>query len=112
VALSSSLHASAMKSASPSRSCGYTIEFLGELFDADKVTQFVQRLKPLQDDLGHANDVRMANELMANLQASVDAAGVARAAGIVLGWHDRGLADHDRKLRKRVRRLRQAQPFW
>jgi triphosphatase len=90
----------------------YTIEVLGELFDAVEVARFVDRLKPLQDDLGHANDVRVADELVANLQPSVDAAGVARTAGIVLGWHDRGLADQDRKLRKHVRRLRRAQRFW
>jgi CHAD domain-containing protein len=90
----------------------YTIEFLGELFDADRVAQFLQYLKPLQDDLGHTNDVRVANELLATLQVSGDVAGIARAAGIVIGWHDRGLADHDHKLRKRVRRLRHAQPFW
>jgi triphosphatase len=90
----------------------YTIEFLGELFDAGRVAQFLHCLKPLQDDLGHANDVRVANELMAGLHVSGDVAGIARAAGIVIGWHDRGLADHDCKLRKRVRRLRHAQPFW
>jgi CHAD domain-containing protein len=90
----------------------YTIEFFGELFDGNKVAQFLQYLKPLQDDLGHTNDVRVANELLATLQVAGDVAGIARAAGIVIGWHDRGLADHDRKLRKRVRKLRHAQPFW
>jgi len=90
----------------------YTIEFFGELFDANKVAQFLQYLKPLQDDLGHTNDVRVANELLATLQVAGDVAGIARAAGIVIGWHDRGLADHDRKLRRRVRKLRHAQPFW
>src|SRR6266853_1278464 len=87
----------------------YTIEFFGELFDGNKVAQFLQYLKPLQDDLGHTNDVRVANELLATLQVSGDVAGIARAAGIVIGWHDRGLADHDRKLRRRVRKWRHAQ---
>jgi CHAD domain-containing protein len=90
----------------------YTIEFLEDLFDTDKVAKFVGRLKPLQDDLGYENDVRVANELLANLPNSDDAAAIARATGVVLGWHDRGLADHDRKLRKRVRRYRQSRPFW
>jgi triphosphatase len=90
----------------------YTIEFLEDLFDADKVAKFVGRLKPLQDDLGYENDVRVANELLADLPNSDDAAAIARATGVVLGWHDRGLADHDRKLRKRVRRFRQERPFW
>jgi hypothetical protein len=33
-------------------------------------------------------------------------------AGIVLGWHDRGLADRERELRKEVHRFRAAEPFW
>jgi triphosphatase len=90
----------------------YTIEFLKDLFDSDQVAHFVQRLRPLQDDAGYANDVRVAHELLTDLQVSRGPVPVARAAGIVLGWHDRGLADLDRKLRKHVRRLRQLRPFW
>jgi len=88
----------------------YTIEVFEDLFDSHSVAKFTRRLKPLQDDLGYINDVRVANELLADLQTSNS--GIARAAGIVLGWHDRGLADTDRKLRKRVRRFREARPFW
>jgi CHAD domain-containing protein len=88
----------------------YTIEVFKDLFDGDEVLEFVKLLKPLQDDLGYANDVRVANGLLADLRPS-DAA-VARAAGIVLGWHERGLADHDRKLAKHVRRLLKTRPFW
>ena len=88
----------------------YTIEGFKDLFDSQKVAEFTRLLKPLQDNLGYMNDVRVANELMADLQRSN--AAIARAAGIVLGWHDRGLADTDRKLRKHVRRFREARPFW
>ena len=88
----------------------YTIEVFKDLFDSQKVAEFVRLLKPLQDDLGYINDVRVANELLINLQTSN--AGIARAAGIVLGWHDRGLAGTDRKLRKHVRRFRATRPFW
>jgi len=90
----------------------YTIEFLQDLFDNNHVAGFVQRLKPLQDDVGYANDVRVAHELLTDLQVSRDAVPVARAAGVVLGWHDRGLADLDRKLRTHIGRLRQLRPFW
>src|SRR6516162_1072691 len=90
----------------------YTIEFLKDLFDSNHVASFVQGLKPLQDDAGYANDVRVAHELLTDLQLSRDAVPVARAAGVVLGWHDRGLTDLDLKLRKHVRRLRQLRPFW
>ena len=88
----------------------YAIEVFKDLFDGAEVLEFVKLLKPLQDDLGYANDVRVANELLTDLQISN--AAIARAAGIVLGWHDRGLADTDRKLRKHVRRFREARPFW
>jgi CHAD domain-containing protein len=89
----------------------YTIEFFRDLFDNNQVSEFVGRLKPLQDDMGYANDVRVAHELMANLQISDDV-DLARAGGVVLGWHNRGLTDLDRTLRKHVRRFRRAQPFW
>ena len=88
----------------------YTTEVFKDLFDNQEVAEFVHLLKPLQDDLGYINDVRVANELLTDLQISN--AAIARAAGIVLGWHDRGLADTDRKLRKHVRRFREARPFW
>jgi CHAD domain-containing protein len=90
----------------------YTIEFLKDLFDSDQVAKFVKRLKPLQDDLGRANDIKVAHELLANLRVSKDAREIARAAGFVLGWHDHGLADLVRRLGKHVRRLRQLSPFW
>ncbi|MBV8653118.1 MAG: CYTH and CHAD domain-containing protein [Alphaproteobacteria bacterium] len=90
----------------------YTIEFLASLFDDDAVAAFLKQLKPLQDDLGHTNDVRVARDLLAELrEANADAA-LDRAGGIVLGWHDRGLADNEPRIRKHVRQLRRAKPFW
>jgi hypothetical protein len=50
--------------------------------------------------------------LLAGLRLSEDPAVIGRAAGVVLGWHDRGLADHERKLVKHVRRFRHAHSFW
>jgi triphosphatase len=88
----------------------YTIEVFKDLFERENVEKFIRLLKPLQDDLGYANDVRVANQLLADLQISDPA--IARAAGVVLGWHDRGLADTDRKLHKHMRRFRGARPFW
>src|SRR5262249_3503318 len=90
----------------------YTIEFLKDLFDGDRVTDFVQRLKPLQDDLGYANDVRVATKLLSDLKVPDEALTMARTAAVVLGWHDHTLAGLDRKLRNHVLRVRQARPFW
>jgi inorganic triphosphatase YgiF len=90
----------------------YTIDLLESLFPKDEVARFVRLLKPLQDELGRANDVRVAGELVAELRGSGDGAVIDRAAGIVLGWHDRGLVDDRRKLLKQVKNLRRARPFW
>jgi triphosphatase len=90
----------------------YTIEFLASLFDNEEVGAFLKQLKPLQDDLGHTNDVRVARDLLAELRHGDTDAALDRAGGIVLGWHDRGLADSEPAIREHVKRLRHAKPFW
>jgi inorganic triphosphatase YgiF len=90
----------------------YATDLLGSLFEDDEVGGFVRRLKPLQDELGHVNDVRTAGDLAGELSRPADGPGVERAAGIVLGWHERGLFEHEQKLRKKLRRFKKAQPFW
>jgi CHAD domain-containing protein len=92
----------------------YTIELLGRLFDKHDVQAFVNRLKLLQDQLGHANDVRVAYDLLGQMQETSGhcASAVDRAGGIVLGWHERDLADREPILRKLVRRFKRLEPFW
>jgi inorganic triphosphatase YgiF len=92
----------------------YIIEFLGSLFDKGQVRIFAKCLTSLRDDLGHASDVRVAYDLMDQFREATDpnARTINRSGGIVLGWHERGLADHNPTLRKHVRRLRRLDPFW
>jgi inorganic triphosphatase YgiF len=92
----------------------YTIDFFEDLFDGDDVQALMRRLKPLQEDLGHVNDVRTAHFLVEEVSQHVNkcANEISRAGGIMLGWHDRGLMDREAKLRKDIRRLRRAKPFW
>jgi CHAD domain-containing protein len=92
----------------------YTIEFLRSLFDKSKVKAFMRLLTPLQDDLGKINDVRTARELVTEVarQANEHRDAIARAGGIVLGWHDRVLFEQEPRLRRHVRRLRRAKRFW
>lgn len=90
----------------------YSIELLGSLFDQDDLQDFMKRLKRLQDDLGYANDVRVAHDILAELCAGVRRGRVARAGARLLGWHEEALAKAERKLRKRLNRLNRAAPFW
>jgi inorganic triphosphatase YgiF len=92
----------------------YVIEFLESLFDEAQVRTFINRLESLQDFLGHANDVRVAYDLLGELpeETEHDIGTIARAGGIVLGWHERGLADYEPNLRRHVRRFNHLNPFW
>src|SRR5262249_10142134 len=92
----------------------YMIEFLGSLFDAASVKALTKRLKRLQDDLGHLQDVRTAQELSRVLAGPADhnINDVGHAAGVVIGWHLRELTDIEAKLCEDVRRFRKARPRW
>ena len=89
----------------------YTIDLLEPLFAKRRTRPFVKRLKGLQDDLGHANDVNAARNLLADVANGQHVAALDRASGIVLGWHDRGLAEQEARLCANVHRFRQAKPF-
>ena len=92
----------------------YMIEVGGEAFDAREVKNLIKRLKPLQEELGHINDIRIAQRLVKRVAHSAgDGAGdLSQDAGLVLGWHIRGMAEDEAKLQRNVRRLRKAKPFW
>jgi inorganic triphosphatase YgiF len=91
----------------------YTSELFGSLFNEDDLRKFVGKLKRLQDDLGYANDVRVAHDFVIELFAQTDPRSPAARAWIgVLEWHDQVLARGERKLRKHLDRLNRATPFW
>jgi CHAD domain-containing protein len=91
----------------------YTVELLGSLFDSREVRRFVKRLKTLQDNLGYANDVRVARDVVEELAAqSVDKADINTAGARVLRWHEHAMRRVERKISKHLRRLKQARPFW
>ena len=91
----------------------YTVELFGGLFDNGGLERFVGRLKRLQSDLGYANDVRVAHEFVTELFAQIEPRSpVAHAWVAVLEAHDQMLAGRERKLRRHLRRLNDAAPFW
>jgi triphosphatase len=92
----------------------YIAEFFGSLFNARAVNALMKRLKPLQEDLGHFNDVCTAQRLIEAIDcpADKDAAALGLQAGLVIGWHRRELTHSEARLRRDVRRFRKAKPFW
>jgi inorganic triphosphatase YgiF len=92
----------------------YIAEFLGSLFNARAVNAVMKRLKPLQEELGHFNDVWTAQRLIEELDCYADkgAAALSQQAGLLIGWHLCELANSEARLRHNVRRFRNAKPFW
>ena len=90
----------------------YTVELLESLFEATEVERFVRRLKRLQDDLGYANDVRVARDIVRELSLQASRSVVADAGAELLEYHEQAQTKGERKLRKRLDRLRRANRFW
>jgi triphosphatase len=92
----------------------YAVEFFQSLHDDKTARRYVEHLAGLQDRLGHLNDVATAARLLRELHpdgAPQDPA-EARAAGIVIGWHARGVIDNEDQLVRRWKTFAGTKPFW
>lgn len=91
----------------------YTAESLAALYPRRKPESFIRRVKRLQDDLGHANDVRMGHDIVAALAPAADSdAALAEAGERLLGWHEKRLVKSEPKMRKHLHKLFENEPFW
>ena len=90
----------------------YTSELLSGLSAAAAVRAFTGGLKRLQDELGEANDLRGARDIIAKLAHGPDGATIARAGKIVLNWHRRRLVARQPQTKMHLRGLLDTEPFW
>ena len=91
----------------------YAAELFGGLYDPAETRQFIQRLKRLQDDLGDANDVRVARDIVVSLAApGRRSTGIAHAGRRMLAWHKRRIVKNEPNLRRHLDELLAAEPFW
>lgn len=91
----------------------YTAELFAGLYETAAAKQFIQRLKRLQDDLGDANDVRVARDVVDSLAPSGwRVTGIAHAGRRMLAWHKERLAKNEANLRQHLDELLAAPPFW
>jgi len=96
----------------------YAVDFFRSLHDDKLAGRYVGQLGAFQDILGHLNDVATAARLVPQL--SVEPAGhpgatadaLARAVGVVIGWHGRGLAAQEQRLVAEWHDFRAAKGFW
>lgn len=92
----------------------YAAENFQSLYDDKPTRRYIQQMAQLQDALGHLNDVANATRMLRELHddGSEAAPGEARAAGVVLGWHARGVVDSEDALIRRWEDFADAKPFW
>lgn len=93
----------------------YATEFFQSLFPGKRTRAYLARLKRLQDDLGHLNDVAVADRLLRNLVVAgsdehrID---LALAAGQVQGWYARGVTILEPEARRDWSSFRESKRFW
>lgn len=90
----------------------YSLEFFRPLFDQAKVQPFLKRAKALQKDLGLLNDVAVAECLLGDLMRRPGKQDISAAAGLVIGWHARGVAAVEPDLCRDWKAFRVAPAFW
>lgn len=91
----------------------YSLELLAPLYAAAEIEGFGKRLKRLQDELGDANDLRVAHDIVDELaDVGEDTTEIAAAGAAVLQWHAARLAQREAKLHARLDGLMKAEPFW
>ncbi len=90
----------------------YAADSLRSLYVSEGTAKYMKRLARLQDLLGHLNDVVIMRRMRDEFARGADPTTIARANGLVIGWHGRGIAVIEPKLRKQQKAFKAAQPFW
>jgi inorganic triphosphatase YgiF len=93
----------------------YAADFFRSLFDQRPVRRFLEDLSGLQDRLGHLQDVATVTKLMRELEqiaTTKEGKGWQQGAGLVIGWHARGLHDMEANVVEDWRRFSDTKPFW
>ncbi len=94
----------------------YACEFFEGLYRRKDTRPYLASLKQMQDSLGHLNDVTVAEKLVLRLvdQATTqpERESLRMAAGLVLGWYGKGVADVEPALIEAWHAFSRGDPFW
>lgn len=94
------------------KSLRYTLDLFCPALDAKKVRALIKTLKPLQEHLGHLNDISTARELLRDLTQQDASPNVTLVGGVVLGWHEGRMRGQEKRLCRAVEKFRAFTPFW
>jgi CHAD domain-containing protein len=98
----------------------YGLDFFVNLFDGRSKKKFMRRVLRLQDDLGCMNDLSVTRDTLGRLvetsgrgdEGPASAQSLAFAAGGIVGRHQAGAIEAERRLVKHWYALLAVRPFW
>jgi len=90
----------------------YATDFFSTLFPGDKLRNFVQNLKAIQNILGLMNDVAVLPSVIDPLLEGVSDPEVLRFAGAVFGWRAKGYDDARKLFEMRWSQFMVTSPPW
>jgi inorganic triphosphatase YgiF len=93
----------------------YAADSFRSLYSEEAARPYLKRLSRLQEQLGLLNDIEIARRFIEQFAAECgaeDGPALARAGGLVVGWHARNTKRMRRRLAKQWRAFRSAAPFW
>lgn len=93
----------------------YAADFFRSLYEGKALRRFLEELSSLQDHLGHLQDVATVDKLVAELERTAGATlppAWRLGAGLVAGWHARGLHDLEDDIVADWHRFTDVKPFW
>ena len=90
----------------------YAAEFFAPLHDAKSARGYQRALARLQDALGSFNDAVRMTSLAERASRGLSGAAAIEAQGIMLGWSGGVQAADARRLKRRWKEFRAAEPFW
>lgn len=93
----------------------YATEFFAALYGKDETKAYLGSLRQLQDDLGHLNDLAVAEARLADLCGRFEndnSGALQMPCGTVIGWHSHALAQVRPRIAKDWHAFAHAAPFW
>jgi inorganic triphosphatase YgiF len=90
----------------------YSSEFFATLFPGKLVTPYLESLRNMQNDLGHLNDVAMAERLLGGICAKDNDPRLARVCGLVIGWYARLVRENENASVRDWIAFRDSSVFW
>ena len=90
----------------------YSLDFFAALFDPDGVKRLRSRLSRLQEVLGTLNDAATLPHLLENVFGDTQAATIAEARGLLLGWSAGRAAALKGDLDRAWKGFRRSETFW